>query len=375
MPDAMSQMIAGLSELSSGLNEAALGQQQAVAQLPQVVGGLEQVGQGQSELYEGFSALEGQLGELTQGLSQSVDGLSQVSDGLQSAQQYLGELSSAPDQEIAGWHIPEEALKSEDFQLLFNHFMSEDRTIVTMDVILKDSPYSADALASIDHIQAAVDRALQGTSYAAMEVGIQGVTSSFADLQSISDKDYSRTVILMLIGISLILIVLLRSLVMPLYLVASLVLCYFASMSIAELLFVNIMGYPGLNWATPFFGFVILVALGVDYCIFLMDRFNEYQHYSVTDAILLAMKNMGTVIISAVIILAGTFAAMLPSGVLSLLQIATIVLSGLLMYAFIFLPFFVIVMVKLFGKGNWWPFLKKDAAAITNHDHHKEFIS
>jgi RND superfamily putative drug exporter len=76
----------------------------------------------------------------------------------------------------------------------------------------------------------------------------------------------------------------------------------------------------------------------------------------VTEAMLLAMRNMGTVIFSAVIILGGTFAAMYPSGVLSLLQIATIVLAGLLLYALVFLPFFIPVMVKLFGKANWFPF-------------------
>ena len=69
--------------------------------------------------------------------------------------------------------------------------------------------------------------------------------------------------------------------------------------------------------AVPFFSFVILIALGVDYSIFLMDRFNEYKNLAVADAMLLAMKKMGTVILSAALILGGTFAAMMPSGMLS----------------------------------------------------------
>lgn len=85
-------------------------------------------------------------------------------------------------------------------------------------------------------------------------------------------------------------------------------------------------GYSGLTWATPFFGFVVLVALGIDYSIFLMSRFNEYNGLSVRDRMIKAMKNMGGVIFSAVIILGGTFAAMMPAGVLSLLEIATVVL-------------------------------------------------
>ncbi len=122
----------------------------------------------------------------------------------------------------------------------------------------------------------------------------------------------------------------------------------------------KVFGYPGVNWAVPFFGFVILMALGVDYSIFLMDRFNELKKEGTEPAMISSMKNMGSVIISSAIILAGTFAAMLPSGVLSLLQIATVVLTGLLMYAIVVLPFFVPVMVKIFGRANWWPFnLKK----------------
>lgn len=129
-------------------------------------------------------------------------------------------------------------------------------------------------------------------------------------------------------------------------------------MAVTELIFVRMLGYDGINWAVPFFAFVILMALGIDYSIFLMDRFNEYKDLSVQEAMIAAMKNMGTVIISAVVILGGTFAAMYPSGVLSLLQIATIILTGLALYAFVVLPLFVPVMVKTFGKANWWPFLR-----------------
>src|SRR5699024_3389434 len=159
-------------------------------------------------------------------------------------------------------------------------------------------------------------------------------------------------------GIFIVLVILLRSLIMPLYLIGSIVVTYFATMGFTELIFVNIFGHDGLTWAVPFFTFVILMALGIDYSIFLMDRFSEYKNGDIKEALISAMKNMGTVIISAVVILGGTFAAMLPSGVLSLLQIATAVIIGLLLYAFVMLPLFIPVMVRLFGKANWWPFKK-----------------
>lgn len=208
----------------------------------------------------------------------------------------------------------------------------------------------------IDDIEDQVNDAKKDTLFKNSDPKLGGISSTNNDLQNISDADYSRTVLLMVAGIFIILVILLRSLVMPLYLIGSLILTYFTSMAVAEIVFVNILGYDGLTWAIPFFSFVMLMALGIDYSIFLMDRFNEDRDGNVKDALLSAMKNMGTVIISAAVILGGTFGAMLPSGVLSLLQIATVVLTGLFLYAFVMLPLFVPVMVRLFGKANWWPF-------------------
>lgn len=85
---------------------------------------------------------------------------------------------------------------------------------------------------------------------------------------------------------------------------------------------------------------------------------------------ILTLGRMGSVIISAVIILCGTFAAMLPSGMLSLIQIAAVTIIGLVLYALVMLPLFIPVMVRLFGKANWWPFLsntgKRSQAGITD---------
>lgn len=355
----MSQLVDGAAGLAAGLHAAADGQSQAVANLPAVEDGLNQLAGGQTALLDGFSSLGGQLQQLTDGLSQSVGGLGQIQDGLSTARSYLEDLSLAPDKETAGWFLPKQAAEDAQFQQIVDTYLSSDRKLASFDIVLTHNPYDAEALASIDGIRLAAEKAIQGTVLADASIGVNGVTSIYNDLQNMSNADYNRTVLLMLGGITLILVILLRSLIMPIYLMVSLVLCYFTSLAINEVVFVHIMGYSGTNWAIPFFGFVILMALGVDYSIFLMDRFNEHKHEPVETAILTAMKNMGTVIVSAVIILAGTFAAMYPSGVLSLLQIATVVLSGLILYALLFLQFFVPVMVRLFGRANWWPFMPK----------------
>lgn len=358
LADGLNQIIAGLAKLQSGLDQAANGQGKIVGQLPEVESGLAQIQSGQQQIQTGFSEFSGQITQLTDGLNQSVDGLEQVSGGLTTAKDYLTEVGST-DNGLDGWYVPKEALENEQIQQVFDTYLSADRKVMKLEVVFSSNPYGREAIDQIGAVESAVQTAVKGTSLENADIAIGGVSSTFNDLKTISGNDYTRTVFLMLAGIFIILVVLLRSLVMPVYIILSLVLTFYASIGFTEWVFVDIFGYSGVSWATPFFGFVLLVALGVDYSIFLMDRFNENKDWNVGDAILHSMRNMGTVILSAAIILGGTMASMYPSGVLSMLQIATLVLTGLVLYSVVVLPFLIPVMVKLFGQANWWPFHRR----------------
>ena len=349
----LQQLIDGIEQQQAGLNQLADGQGKIVDNFPKLTNGLTGINAGQQQLLAGFGGLGTQLGQLTDGLSQSTNGLNQVSEGLGSAQEYLNGLAKSDSN---GFYLPEDVLESEDFAQVFDVYFSKDRKVMTMDVIFEANPYSNKAMAQIPELKEAVERATKGTKLENADVAVGGITSTNADLDTMSGQDYTRTVILMLLGIGIILVFLFRSIIMPIYIIGSLILTYYTSMAINEVIYVDILGYSGISWAVPFFAFVILVALGVDYSIFLMDRFNEYKDLSISEAMLLSMKKMGTVIISAAVILGGTFAAMMPSGMMSLLQIASILLAGLFLYAFIMLPLFIPVLVKNFGEANWWPF-------------------
>lgn len=360
----MEDLINGIEQQQAGLDSMADGQWKIINNLPQLTGGLTSLTSGQEQLLNGFKDLGGQIDQLTTGLTKSADGLNQVSDGINSAQTYLAGVSQ---QKHNGFYIPQEVLASQDYAKVLNTYMSSDYKVMTIDVIFSKNPYSNDAINRVPELQQAVKRAVKDTKLENAEVAIGGVSSIYKDLNTISENDYARTVVFMLAGIGIILLILLRSIIMPLYLIGSLVLTYYTSLAISETIFVDWLGYTGISWAVPFFAFVILIALGIDYSIFLMDRFNEYRHLPVQQAMLLSMKKMGTVIVSAAIILGGTFAAMMPSGVLSLLQIATILLIGLSLYALVILPLFVPVMVRTFGEANWWPFKKHKAEDQSLH--------
>lgn len=356
----LGSLVQGITELEQGLVQAATGQGKVVAELPKVSDGLTQLTDGQKQLQAGFDSLDDQLGALTSGINDSVDGLKQIQTGLVTAGDYLQSLSATSDKQMAGWYMPAEVTKDEQYQTVLDMYMSPDRKTVKFDVVFENSPYEQFAMERIEPLEGAAQRALATVDHIQAEIAIGGVTSMNHDLKTLSDADYSRTVTFMLIGIAIILIVLFRSIVIPVYVILSLIVTYYTSLAFTEIVFVKLVGLTGLSWAVPFFGFVILIALGVDYSIFLMDRFREYRHLDPRTAILEAMKNMGSVIMSAAVILGGTFAAMLPSGVMSLLQIGTMVLFGLFLYAIIMLPLFIPIMVRMFGVANWWPFMGKD---------------
>jgi RND superfamily putative drug exporter len=138
-------------------------------------------------------------------------------------------------------------------------------------------------------------------------------------------------------------------------------------MGIVEFIFVNLLGFDGLSWTVSFFVFLIIVALGVDYSIFLMARFKEeYRPGGVMAAIQRSMATTGNVIMSAAVIMAGTFAAFLYSGVHTLEQIGAGIVIGLTLYTTVFMGFIVPALVALFGEANWWPSNRKKSKIAIN---------
>ncbi|MCR8849404.1 MMPL family transporter [Rossellomorea sp. SC111] len=332
-----------LGKIAEGVNGAADGLDQAVKGLSQQAA---MAGQGQAP---------------QPGAPSPLDGLNQITDGLNQAGDQLQGMSDSETIRDTGLYLPPGTLENKEFAQVIDRYSFGEEKGLKLEVILSDNPYSPEAIDTVDRINETTERVIKDTPLEDTEVAIGGVSSINRDLSDISTSDFTQTVTIMLISLFVVLAILFRSFIMPLYMIGSLLLTYFTSVAVAEWIFVEGLGYDGISWAVPFFGFVMLVALGVDYSIFLMDRFREQSAggMTVTDAIKASMAKMGTVIITAAIILAGTFGAMVPSGVLSLVQIATIVITGLLLYGLIVLPLLIPAMTVSFGNGVWWPFRPK----------------
>ncbi|MCI1881596.1 MAG: MMPL family transporter [Sporolactobacillus sp.] len=356
----LTQLDNGLSQLENGLNQAGNAQDQTVKGSGQLAAALKQIAAGQAKLKKGSDQVQGQMKTLSSGLAQGAGGAKQIKNGVNSANDFINNWTKVPYAE-SGIYVPDKIFDNKDFQSALDTYLSDDGKITEIQVKMKDDPYTNAGIAHFRALKADIPSILKGTKLENAHVGISGTASTNSDLKQLADADYRRVVTYVIIGVFIALTIVLRSLSMPIYLMASLLLTYFSSMGFTELIF-GLFHYTGLTWITQFFSFIVLVALGIDYSIFVMTRFNEYAGMALQKRMLLTLWHMGSVIFSAVIILSGTFAALIPSGMLSLIEIATVVIIGLFLYATIVIPLFVPVMVKFFGRGNWWPFLptKKD---------------
>jgi RND superfamily putative drug exporter len=185
---------------------------------------------------------------------------------------------------------------------------------------------------------------------------VGGVTAIALDTNTTAQSDLVKIIPIVLVVILFILMLLLRSILAPVLLILSVVVSYAAALGVSALVFNHVFGFPGADAAVPLFGFVFLVALGVDYNIFLMTRVREESLLLGTrPGILRGLGMTGSVITSAGVVLAATFAALGVIPILFLAQIAFIVAFGVLLDTVIVRSLLVPALSYDIGKAIWWP--------------------
>jgi len=195
----------------------------------------------------------------------------------------------------------------------------------------------------------------------AVDSGVGGEAPALYDVSSISDSDLSRVIPVAILVIGVLLALVMRSLVAPLYLIASVGLSYLAALGLAVLLFIDIGGSAGLTFILPFLMFIFLLALGEDYNILVMTRIREEaRHLSLREAVHRAMEATGTTVTSAGLVLAGTFGVFALVGARTqggsqFVNLAVGLALGILMDTFLVRTLLVPSTVLLLGRWNWWP--------------------
>ena len=236
------------------------------------------------------------------------------------------------------------------------NYVSPDGRTVQLAVGLKaGDPGGTPALQAVPSIRAATTAV--ATTIGAADSAVGGEAPALYDISSISNNDLARVIPIAIVMIGLLLAVVMRSLVAPLYLIASVVLSYFAALGLAVLLFIKAAGESGLTFFLPFLMFIFLLALGEDYNILVMTRIREEaRKLPLRGAVTRALSATGTTVTSAGLVLAGTFIVL--TAVVGDSQVRDIGLGlalGILMDTFLVRTLLVPSTVVLLGRWNWWP--------------------
>jgi RND superfamily putative drug exporter len=239
-------------------------------------------------------------------------------------------------------------------------FISNDGRTVQWEVDLAaGNAQSTPALQAIPSVRVAVAAVAHRAGASAS--GVAGEAPALYDVDSISGSDLRHIIPIAVLAIGLVLILVLRSLIAPIYLIISVVLSYLASLGLAVLFFMKLGGEGGIVFLLPFLMFVFLLALGEDYNILVMTRIREEAHrLPLRRAVVRAIGATGPTVTSAGLVLAGSFAVLAivggsGSGGSQVREIGFGLAVGILLDTFVVRTVLVPSTVALLGRWNWWP--------------------
>jgi len=230
-------------------------------------------------------------------------------------------------------------------------YLANEGTAFKLDVVLSGNADSYEAMDAVMAIRSVLADYRDGG-----EAVVSGGWAINADIRDTMNRDLLRAIGFVLLGIFIVLLIMLRSAVAPLYLIATVVLSFTFTLGLTNVVMRAWLGVEGLTWYVPFFIFVMLVGLGVDYSIFLIGRVKEeVGNHGIREGVHKAVAATGAIITSAGVILAGTFAAMMAGEIKGLIELGFAVAVGILIDTFVVRTMLVPAITILLDRWAWWP--------------------
>ncbi len=232
--------------------------------------------------------------------------------------------------------------------------VNPDGTVAKFTVILKLNPHTN---AAIDLVKGPFKTTAHQNAPPGTKVYVSGTTAIFGDINKVNNRDLSVILPVAVLLIAIILALLLRSLVAPLYLVVAVLLGFAATLGASVLLFQEAEGKEGLMFELPIILYLFVLAIGTDYNILMIARLREEarEGHEPRRAAAVGIQHAGPTVAAAAVILAGTFSMLVLSPVSFLAQIGFGVAIGILLSAFVVSTFFVPAFTALIGHAAWWP--------------------
>ena len=271
--------------------------------------------------------------------------------------QALGPAKLLPPVPPPGTTVPPALYQA--YRATSNYVSPDGRTVQYSTSLHAGDPGTTAAMNAVPSIRAETTSVAKSIGAADSAVG--GEAPAIYDISSISNSDLKHIIPIAILAIGVLLALVLRSLVAPLYLIASVGLSYLAALGLSVLIFIKAGHSGGLVFFMPFLMFIFLLALGEDYNILVMTRIREEaQQHPLKEAVRRALSRTGTTVTSAGLVLAGTFLVLTvvagsSSGGEQIRDIGLGLALGVLMDTFLVRTLLVPSTVVLLGRWNWWP--------------------
>ena len=310
-----------------------------------------------------------QLSQLSQGVTTLAEGSRQVADGVQllvdqtkklgagldqASSFLLGMKQNATTPAMAGFYIPSQILTGDEFKKAAGIFISPDGHTARYLVQTKLNPFSLEAMDQVNTIVATAQAAQPNTTLADGKISMSGFSVTLRDTRDYYHHDLQLIVISTILVVPTILIILLRALVAPLYLIISVILSYLSALGIGILLF-QVLLNEQLHWSVPGLTFIILVAVGADYNLLLISRIRDESGVGIRSGVIRTVGQTGGVITAAGLIFAASMLGLQFSTISTLVQMGFIIGTGILLDTFLVRTITVPATAVLVGKANWWP--------------------
>ena len=306
-------------------------------------------------LQQGADALADGSRKIAEGVRTLDDQTRQLGEGLSHASAFLLAMKlNASEPGAAGFFISPEILGNDQFKDLARVFMSPDGHSARFLVQSKLDPYDTRAMDQVKSIIATARGAQANTSLADASVSMSGMTPYYSELRDYYNHDLRFIVLMTVVVVFLILVLLLRAVVAPLYLVGTVILSCLSSLGIGVIVLQMIGGEP-MAASTPGMAFIVLVAVGADYNMLLISRIRDESPYGIRSGVIRTVRTTGSVITSAGMIFAAPMFAMVFGSIGSMVQGGFIIGVGLLLDTFVVRTVTVPALAVLVGKANWWP--------------------
>ena len=308
-----------------------------------------------TNVQQGANQLADASRQLAEGVQVLVDQTKVIGDGMDQASAFLLAMKrDAADPPMSGFYIPPEILTQEEFKKAATLFISADGHSARYIVQTGLDPFSTEAMDQVEKIIETAESARPNTTLADAEISMVGFSAVNDNIRDYFNADIRLIIIVTLAVVFLILAIILRAIVAPIYLMLSVLLSYVSALGIGVLFFQYLLDQP-LSWNVPGMAFLVLVAVGADYNLLLISRIRDEAYRGLRSGVIRTVGATGGVITSAGLIFSASMFGLTFSNISNIVQVGFIIGVGLLLDAFVVRTITVPALAVLVGNANWWP--------------------